>query len=84
LELILDVPDQCLADYEPIELARRIKLYAALFMFQVHEISAGAATELAGIDRRAFALECQRFDIPLLDYPAEDLNSELSALRAAT
>jgi predicted HTH domain antitoxin len=82
LELILDVPDQYLIDHEPTELAQRIKLYAALLMFQSDEISAGAATELAGIDRLTFAVECQRHGIALVDYPAEDLDSELSALRA--
>jgi predicted HTH domain antitoxin len=82
LVLTLDVPDQYLIDHEPNELARRIKLYAALLMFQSAEISAGAATELAGVDRLTFAVECQRHGIALVDYPAEDLDSELSALRA--
>lgn len=82
MELILDVPDQYLIDHEPNELAQRIKLYAALLMFQSDEISAGAATELAGIDRLTFAVECQRHGIALVDYPAEDLDSELAALRA--
>lgn len=82
MELILDVPDRYLIDHEPNELARRIKLYAALLMFQSDEISAGAATELAGVDRLTFAVECQRHGIALVDYPVGDLDSELSALRA--
>ena len=60
------------------ELASRIKLYAALLMFQSRELSAGAAAELADVDRFTFATECQKHGIPLVDYPAEDLRAELA------
>jgi predicted HTH domain antitoxin len=81
VEITLEVPDQYLIDRDPAELARQIKLYAALRMFQSKELSAGAAAELAGIDRVAFAAECQKHGIPLADYPSEDLRAELAALR---
>ncbi len=68
-------------DQDPAELARRIKLYAALLLFQSKELSAGAAAELAEVDRFAFAVECQKHGIPLVDYPAEDLRAELASLR---
>jgi predicted HTH domain antitoxin len=79
MEITLQVPDQYLVDHGPAELARRIKLYAALFMFQTKELSAGAAAELAGVDRFTFAAECQKLGIPLVDYPAEELQAELAA-----
>jgi predicted HTH domain antitoxin len=60
----------------------QIKLYAALGMFQSRELSAGAAAELAEVDRFTFAAECQRHGIPLVDYPAEELQGELAALRS--
>jgi len=66
---------------EPTGLARRIKLYAALLMFQSQELSAGAAAELAEVDRFTFAVECRKHGIPLVDYPAEDLREELAGLR---
>lgn len=81
MKLNLEVPDQYLVDNQPGELARRIKLYAALLMFQSQELSAGAAAELAGVDRFTFATECHKRGIPLVDYPAADLRSELAALR---
>lgn len=77
--ITLEVPDQYLVDHDPTELASRIKLYAALLMFQAGELSAGAAAELAGVDRFAFAAECQKHAIALVDYPAEDLRRELTA-----
>jgi predicted HTH domain antitoxin len=81
MEITLDVPDQYLLGQGPAELAKRIKLYAALAMFQSDELSAGAAAELAGVDRLIFAVECQRHGIPLVNYPVDDLRDELAVLQ---
>jgi predicted HTH domain antitoxin len=81
MEITLEVPDQYLVDYDPIELAKRIKLYAAVLMFQSEELSAGAAADLAEVDRFTFAAECQKHGIPLVSYPADDLRAEVVALR---
>ena len=62
-------------------MARKIKLYAAVLMFQSGELSAGAATELAGVDRFTFAAACQKHGIPLVNYPARDLRAELHGNR---
>lgn len=82
MEIKLAVPDQLLVNYDPAELAKRMKLYAALLMFQSGELSAGAAADLAEVDRFTFALECQRHGIPVVNYPVEDLRTELAGLRA--
>lgn len=81
MEITLKIPDQYLVDEAPTELAKRIRLYAALRMFQSEELSAGAAAELAEVDRFTFAAECRRHGIPLVDYPADDLRAEVAALR---
>jgi predicted HTH domain antitoxin len=64
-----------------MELGRRLKLYAALLMFQSGDLSAGAAAELAEVDRFTFAAECHRRGIPMVAYPAEELRAELDSLR---
>lgn len=81
MEIRLEIPDHYLVDDDPGGLARRIKLYAAVLMFQSGELSAGAAAELAGVDRFTFAAECQRHGVPLVNYPADELRAELSTLR---
>jgi hypothetical protein len=43
--------------------------------------SAGAAAELAETDRFTFAEECRKHGVPLVNYPAEDLQAELAALQ---
>jgi len=80
VEVTLTVPDQYLVDLAPAEFAKHLKLYAALRMFQSGEISAGAAAELAEVDRFTFADECRRHGIPLVNYSVEDLRAELKAL----
>jgi predicted HTH domain antitoxin len=82
MDITLQVPDEYSVDYDPEQMGRRIKLYAALRMFQSGELWAGAATELAGVDRFTFMLECQKHAIPLVSYPTNDLAAELEALRA--
>jgi len=81
MQITLNIPEQYLEDESPAELGRRIKLYAALRMFQSGELSGGAAAELAGVDRFTFAAACQKHGIPAVDYPAEELQAELNALR---
>jgi predicted HTH domain antitoxin len=81
MEITLELPDQYLVDREPKEVARHIKLYAALLMFQSEELSAGAAAELAEVDRFTFAAECHKHGIPLVDYTVEDLRAEVAGLR---
>lgn len=81
MQITLDVPEQYLLDQSPSELARRIKLYAALLMFHAGELSAGAAAEFAEVDRPTFTAECNRHGIPVVDYPPEELHAELDSLR---
>jgi predicted HTH domain antitoxin len=83
MQITLNVPEQYLADENPAALGQRIKLYAAMRMFQSGEISAGAAAELAGVDRFTFAAACQKHGIPVVDYPVEELRAELDARRRA-
>jgi predicted HTH domain antitoxin len=81
VEITLQVPDRYLQNQDVAELGHRIKLSAALLMFRSGELSAGAAAELAEVDRFTFAAECDRHGIPVVDYPSEDLSTELAALR---
>lgn len=80
MQVTLTVPEEFATD-DPAGLGRRIALYAALLMFRAGELSAGAAAEFAGVDRYEFADQCRRHDIPLVDYPADELRDEVESLR---
>jgi predicted HTH domain antitoxin len=81
MQLTLTVPDHIFSTQDPDALARRIKLSAALWLFRSGEISAGAACDLADIDRFGLAAECARHGISLVDYSAGELEAELESLR---
>jgi predicted HTH domain antitoxin len=84
MQVTVDVPEGSLAGQTPAEFGNQLKLYAALLMFQSGELSAGAACELAGVDRATFLAECQRRKIPVIDYAPEELREEVEALRRRT
>jgi predicted HTH domain antitoxin len=84
MEITLTIPERYLLDYSPSEMEKRIKLYAALLMFQTGEFSAGAAAEFAEVDRYCFMEECRKRGIPVVNYPAEDLRAEVESLRRAS
>lgn len=58
------------------------RLVAALRRFRSAEVSAGAAAELAGVDRFMFAAECARHGIPMMHYDPGELRDEVNALPA--
>jgi predicted HTH domain antitoxin len=63
------------------DVSQRLKLYAALLMFQAGELSARAACELAGVDRFTFLAECHRRAIPVINYSPAELREEVESLR---
>lgn len=81
MQITLNIPDQFAVDLSPVELAKKIKLYAALTMYQVGHLSAGAACEFAGVDRFTFIAECQKHQIAMIDYEQDELADELNFLK---
>lgn len=81
MEITVNVPEQYLVDTNPREFGQRMKLSTAVLMFLSGQISAGAASELAGVDRLTFAAECARHGIPVVNYDSSELEEEVSRLR---
>ncbi|MGB3917601.1 MAG: UPF0175 family protein [Thiothrix litoralis] len=83
MQITMDIPEYFGLDKTKPEIASTLKLYAALALFQAGKLSAGAATELAGVDRYTFMAECKKHDIPTINYTPEDLEAELADFRLA-
>lgn len=83
MQITLDIPEQYSSGQSPSEFGRRIKLYAALTMFQSGELSAGAAAEFVEVDRFVFLEECRRRGIPAVSYPADELKADIESLHRA-
>lgn len=83
MQITLDIPDQFGVDFSSDELAKQIKLYAALTMYQAGRLSAGAACEFADIDRFSFIVACQKYHVTMIDYEQGELADELGFLKEA-
>lgn len=80
MEVTITLPSsQFIAD-SPERIASKIRLYAALGMYQTGELSMGAACELAGVDRYVFLDLLKREDIPLKTQTAAELEVEFQTL----
>lgn len=84
MQITMDVPEYFALDKTKPEIISTLKLYAALALFQSGKLSAGAATELAGVDRYSFLAECKKHNIATISYSADDLDAELADLRLAS
>jgi len=65
--LTIQVPGEIrqMLNRTPEELARDVRLYAALVLFRLGKLSSGAAAEMAGVPRVAFLDLCAEYDIPV-------------------
>ena len=60
------------------ELARDMRLYTALMLFQLGKLSSGAAAEMAGMPRVMFLDLCAEYGIPVSQISSDDLRRELA------
>ena len=59
------------------EAVQKIRMYAALGLYQAGELSIGAASELAGMDRYEFLDFCKREGITLHTQTPDELEADL-------
>ena len=80
MQVVMDLPERFVTDRSPEDLAQQIRLYGALLMYRAGELSAGAACELAGIDRYTFLDECKRLGIETLETSVDEIKADLELL----
>jgi predicted HTH domain antitoxin len=80
MQIVVTVPDQYALDFSANDMAKRLKLSAALLMFRAGKFSAGAACEFAGIDRYAFLEACRQHRIDAVDYDPDEIEADFAAL----
>ena len=77
MQLTLQIPDMYFVNYQKQNIAKQMKLYTALMMYRSGKVSAGAACEIAEIDRYVFLAECKKYDIPVINYSIDEVKNEL-------
>ncbi|MDX1416527.1 MAG: UPF0175 family protein [Candidatus Promineifilaceae bacterium] len=80
MEITISLPGKQFIADSPERTAAKIKLYAALGLYQAGELSIGAASELAGLDRYAFLEVCRREGIMLRTQTPDELNNDFQKI----
>jgi len=80
-ELRLSYPDdlEAAAHLKPGEVGARIRLMAALKMFELGTLSSGKAAEFAELSHAEFLEACGRYNVSVFNYEDEDVEAELSS-----
>ncbi len=78
--LRIEMPDEILRmlNRTPGEMARDLRLYAALMLFRLGKLSSGAAATMAGIPRVIFLDLCAEYGIPISQISPESLAREVA------
>jgi predicted HTH domain antitoxin len=82
MQISFSLPESQFVTESPEEATRKIRMFAALGLYQSGEISAGAASELAGIDRYEFLEFCKREGVVLRTQTPDELEEDIKKFRA--
>ena len=82
MEVTITLPEKQFIADTPERVAAKIRLYAALGLYQTGELSIGAACELAGVDRYVFLDLIKREGILLKTQTPQELEAELRQIKA--
>jgi len=79
-QLVMTYPDDLAATVRLTdeEFGAQVRLMAALKMFELGKLSSCKAAELAGLSRVDFLEMCGRYQVPVFNYPDDEIASELA------
>jgi predicted HTH domain antitoxin len=83
MQISFSLPESQFIAESPEKVAKKIRLYAALGLYQAGELSIGAASELAGLDRYTFLEFCKREGILLHTQSSEEFERDLQRFGSA-
>jgi len=82
MQISFSLPESQFVTESPEEATQKIRRFAALGLYQAGELSIGAASELAGMDRYDFLEFCKREGVVLHTQSPDELESDLKKFRA--
>ena len=77
MQISFSIPESQFIAESAEEATQKIRMFAALGLYQAGELSIGAASELAGMDRYDFLDFCKREGITLHTQTPEELEADL-------
>ena len=81
MQISFSLPESQFITESPEEATQKIRRYAALGLYQAGELSIGAASELAGMDRFEFLEFCKREGVTLHTQTPDELEADLEKFR---
>ena len=76
MQISFSLPENIFVAQPRKNVVRKIRMFAALGLYQAGELSIGAACELAGVDRYGFLEFCRREGVPIQTQTPEELEAE--------
>ncbi len=76
MQVSFSLPESQFVAESPEDVTKKIRMYAALGLYQAGELSIGAACELAGMDRYAFLDFCRQEGVTLRTQTPKELEAE--------
>ena len=77
MQISFSLPDSQFIAESPEEVTQKIRMYAALGLYQAGELSIGAASELAAMDRYSFLDFCRQEGITLHTQTPDELEADV-------
>jgi len=84
MQVTVKMPDIYFTSYSQFDVSKQIKLYTAMMMFYNGQVSAGAACEIAELNRFSFIEECKKNKIPVINYSITDIQNEVAQFQYKT
>jgi predicted HTH domain antitoxin len=82
MQISFSLPESQFVTDSPEEATRKIRMFAALGLYQAGEVSVGAASELAGLDRYEFLEFCKREGVVLRTQTPDELEEDVKKFGA--
>ena len=81
-ELIFSVPEDILYTLNETknDFINTMKFYTAMELYKLQKLSMGKASELAGMNKIDFMFELGKYDIPAINYDADDFQDEVARI----
>lgn len=81
MQISFSLPESQFIAETPEHVTKKIRMYAALGLYQAGELSIGAACELAGMDRYSFLEFCKAEGVTLQTQTPEQLEAEFKKIK---
>jgi predicted HTH domain antitoxin len=82
MQISFSLPENQFVTESLEEATRKIRMFAALGLYQAGEVSIGAASELAGLDRYEFLEFCKREGVVLRTQTPDELEEDVKKFGA--